>query len=220
MKKIALIMCIILILAVFSACGEVHKTLPDGQTELFSTDDEIYEAMTGAVEDGNYKSAVAYYNAGGAGAEKEDARDWYLYAMAMDEYNEYNCIGYPLDLLNEKVNEDFSPAKEKIEELRELAKEFDDIYTNDGRYVYICDGKIGTSVDTFVTDFLFCSYEIAIKDGEFYWTQHNADGTHTDLYTIKKENNQLVVTATENNDADIFSGTYDIHVAEMPLLCY
>ena len=220
MKKIALIMCFVLMISVFSACVSTEKSLPDGQTEVFSTDEEVYEAMTGAAEEGNYKSAVAYYSVGGAGAEKEDSRDWYLYAVAMDEHKEYNCIGYPLDLLSEKVNEDFEPAKEKIEELREQAKEFNDIYSNNGKYIYICDGKIGTSVDVLVSDFIFCAYEIAEKDGVFYWTEHKQDGTHTDLYTIEKEDNKLVVTATKDNTVDIFSGTYDIFVAEMPMLCY
>lgn len=236
MKKIALIMCLVLIISAFAACGK-NKTLPDGETELFNTEEEAYEAMTGAAEEGNYKSAIAYYGAfsngsngangtnsnigtGAAGADKQDVRDWYLYAMAMDAYNEYNCIGYPLDMLSEKINSDFEPAKEIIEELRNKTKDFNDIYYHDGKYVYICDGKIGTSVDTLITDFLFCAYEISIKDDVFFWTQHNQDGTHTDLYTIKKENNQLIVEATENNEQDIFSGTYDIFVAEMPMLCY
>ncbi len=219
MKKIALLLCFLFIISAFSACGE-KKPLPDGETEVFSTDEEIYEAMTGAAEEGNFKTAVAYYGTGGAGADKKDSRDWYLYAMAMDEYNEHGCIGYPLDLLCEKINSDFEPAKKMVDELRNQTKEFDDIYYFNGKYLYICDGKIGTSVETQVTDFLFCAYEISVKDGVFYWTERKQDGTHTELYTIKKENNQLIVEATENNEQDIFSGTYDIFVSEMPMLCY
>ncbi|MBR5232992.1 MAG: hypothetical protein IKW03_02160 [Clostridia bacterium] len=219
MKKIALLLCFVLIFTILSACSD-QKPLPDGETELFSTDEEIYEAMTGAAEEGNFKTAVAYYGTGGAGADKEDARDWYLYSLVMDEYNENGCIGYPLDMLTEKLNPSFSPAKKMVDTLKTQVSEFNGVYHMDGSYLYIYDGKIAVSIGTQITDYYFCAYEVSVKDGVFFWTERKSDGTHNDLYTITKNGGKVVVTPVEENKNDMYSGTYDPFNAEMPMLCY
>ena len=95
MKRVVSIILLILLISALTGCTE-------------TTDENSYEMMTGAAIDGNYSSALEYYNDGGA--DDPNAADWYFYSVAMNDYVANGCLGYSYDLLTKKCSPYFTFA--------------------------------------------------------------------------------------------------------------
>lgn len=219
MKRIFAVILVLSMLFCFASC-DAQKTGNETETTLFESDSEAYEAMTNAAKDGNYDDAIKYYNNGAAGADDADVINWYFYSMAMKEYEDYNCIGYPLDLLQNKVSEDFEPAKAAIGQLQTKVRELNGVYENTGVYLYIADGKLAISAGSQLSGTVFCNNEIVYKDEVCYFAERGQDGTHKLLYTIESVNGGIYLKATENAQDDLYSGTYFMIHSEFPTMVY
>ena len=65
------------------------------------------------------------------------------------------------------------------------------------------------SIGTHLSGSVFCNAEIAEKDGTLYYSDRKSDGTHINSYSVEKtEDGKLIITATADNNADIYSGEY------------
>ncbi len=221
MKKItALIICIATMLS-FSACKKADGGAEaESGTIAFESAEKAYEEMINAAAGGDYAKAVQCYNSGAAGVEDTDVVNWYFYSLAMAEYTENGCVGYPLTILEYNVNADFEPAKIAKGELMKQVRDYNGVYECSGVYLYIIDGKIGIGVGQHLTGTVFCNAEVAIKDGKAYYAERKADGSHELLYSIERQNNSIVITALESNTQDMYSGTYSVSPAEYPELIY
>lgn len=221
MKKLtALIICIIMAIG-FSSCNKADGGIEaESGSLVFENAEKAYEEMTNAAATGDFAKAVECYKAGAADTEDADVMNWYFYSLAMAEYTENGCVGYPLTILEYNINGDFAPAKTASNELMMKVRDFNGIYEFEGSYLYIIDGKIGIGVGQHLTGTVFCNAEVAIKDGKAYYAERKADGSHILLYSIERDNNTIVMTALESNTQDMYSGTYSVSPAEYPELIY
>lgn len=219
MKKFALVLCFAVIVGLFAACSDTAVG-SNGKTEAFSTADEAFEAMTGAAENGDYQAALECYTNGAADADEKDINNWYFYSLAMSEHEENGCVGYPMDLIYNRVSEDFDPAKTALGQLQKKVRILNGVYTFDEKYVYILDGKIAVSDGTRLSGIVFCDSEIAVNDGVFSWVKRNNDGSHETLYIIEMTDNGITLTLNEGSTDIGYAGAYTPVSAEYPELCY
>ena len=219
MKKIAIVLVLVLIVSLFAACSESEGTT-DIRTESFSTADEAFESMTGAIDAGDYQAAIDCYTNGAADADVRDLNSWYYYSLAMKEHTEHGCIGYPLDIIYNRVQEDFELGKTAYGEIQAKARMLDGVYTLNNNYIYISDGKIACSQDEKLTGIVFCDSEVALNDDVFTWVMRNSDGTHTTLYVIEYTEAGIKLTAAEGNENPVFAGEFAVTATEFPELCY
>lgn len=217
-RILALTLCIFAV-AGLSACG--NKT-PEEETGTvrFESLDEAYEAMTGAALEGDYRNAVRYYNSGAANAEKNDVRSWYLYSVAMENYEKDGCIGYPLDVLQNQVGESFFLSNAMIGTLQNESRNFNGCYFNGNYYLYLVDGKVAVSDMTELTVSVITDGELVKRNGVYYWAQHHADGDDTLLYTITSVDTGYELTAVEGATDSTYSGIYTPCALELPVLYY
>lgn len=230
MKKIKIIAAAILCLslAVFMpACSSTKTAEDETGTVHFESPDDAYEAMTGAAEEGNYADAVRYYASGAADADENDVLSWYFYSMAADKFENEGCIGYPLDLIQNKLGDDFHKADGLLGELQLAARSFNGTYENNGIYLYIYDGKIAAGFESQLTGSVICTDELVIRDKEYYWARHNTDGADELLYKLELNSNTVAVTvlgedkeAEDNTEIDMYAGSYSLVSAEMPEMQY
>ena len=223
MKKIISVMLIFAMLLTFAACGNNDVKVPTAD-ELVSVSAEeaeaLFEDMTDLAKDGKFDKAIDSYISGAAGATDEDLLNWYFYSLAMNEYEQNGCIGYPVTLLEYNTDEDFEPAQTALSELRMKAREFSGVYEFNDTYLYMLDGKVAMSVGTRITDMAFTSYELAYKNGDFFIMHRNTDGTHTKAYTMKYNGGILSIMATDDNIEDMYEGSYIRIQAEYPEIYY
>ena len=222
MKKIISVIMIFAMLLTFAACKNNEK-IPT-RDELVSVSpeeaEELFEDMTDLAANGKYDKAVENYVAGAAGAEDEELLNWYFYALAMNEYENYGCIGYPLTLMQYNIDEDFELGQNAITELSLKAREYNGIYHFNGTYVYMLDGKVAFSVGEQLTDIAFTSYELGYKAGKFFILKRNNDGTHEKVYSIDYNNGILSVFAVDENKEDMYAGSYVLMPGEYPEILY
>lgn len=219
MKRIiALIICACMLLC-FAAC-KAKPSSEEEMTKSFESAEKAYEEMTDAAAEGRFGEAVVCYNSGAADVNDTDVVNWYYYSLAMKEYEEHGCLGYPLNLLQYNVDADFQPAKSAMGELQTVCRDLNGAYENDGIYLYILDGKLAVSVGSQLTGTVFCDSELILKDDVFYYALRANDGTHTLLYTLEFVDNGLSVQPTEDNTDDMYSGVYAPIPAEYPELIY
>lgn len=222
MKKIiALFMCCVIVFCFASCKTDGNIVEEESDTVVFESPEKAYQEMVKAAKKGEYKKAVQYYNSGAADVGEPDLLNWYYYSLAMAEYTENGCVGYPLNLFQYYVSENFEPAKKAAEELKAVCPQLNGAYECNGMYIYIWDGKIATNVGVHLSGSIFCSAEIAEKDNKFYFVERKSDGTHNELYTVEMtEDRILVIDAVEGNTADIYSGEYVPMQAAYPELVY
>ncbi len=221
MKKSVIVLCVILVAVLFAACsaGE-NKGEYNGKTESFSDVNEAFESMSEAVDSGDYQAALECYENGAADADELDLNSMYFYSLAMNEYEQNGCVGYPLDILYNKPSDLFTPAKEAYEKLLAEVKPLNGAYCLDETYIYIIDGKIAVSDGGRLTGIIFCDSEIAVNDGEYSWVKRNADGTHETKYTIEVTEKGITLSAVKDSTDTTYAGEYKTVSAEMPELCY
>ena len=182
---------------------------------------EIFEAMKKAAADGEYTKALDLYKSGAADVANAEVLDWYYYSLAMAEYTQYGCIGYPVNLMQYYVGNSFEPAKKATEDMKSCCSMLNGIYEYAGRYLYVVDGKIAVSIGEHLSGSVFCNAAIAEKDGSFYYADRKSDGTHALIYTVEKtEEGNLVLTATADNKIDLYSGEYLPVGGSLPELIY
>lgn len=230
MKKIKIIAASILCfsLAVFMpACSSMKTAEDETGTVHFESPDEAYEAMTGAAEEGNYADAVRYYASGGADADEDDVLSWYFYSMAADKFENEGCLGYPLDLIQNKLGDDFHEADGLAGEIQLATRNFDGTYEDNGVYIYIYDGKIAASVGTQLTGGVICTDELVLRDKEYYWARHNTDGADELLYRLELSNDIITVIPLEESEAgesdaqeNVYAGSYSLVSTEIPEMYY
>ena len=221
MKKLIVVISVVLIAVLFAACSESdNKGSYNGKTESFSNADEAFESMSEAVDSGDYQAALDCYQNGAADADELDLNSMYFYSLAMNEYEENGCIGYPLDILYNKPSDLYTPAKEAYDRLLAEVKNLSGCYTLDETYIYIIDGKIAVSDGGRLTGIVFCDSEIAKNDGVYSWVRRNPDGTHETKYTIEVTDTGITLTAAEDSTDTAYAGEYKTVSAEMPELCY
>ena len=129
MKRIFTVILVISMLICLASC-DAQKTEYETETDLFASNHEAYEAMTNAASAGKYADAIKYYNNGAAGADDADVINWYFYSMAMKEYEEHNCIGYPLDIIQNKTDGNFEPAKAMLGQMQTVVRDLNGVYEN------------------------------------------------------------------------------------------
>ncbi len=216
MKKTALILAIIMLVALLGGC---KKSLDDGETALFDSADDAFEAMTDAIENGDYDDAVKYYNSGAADVDNPNITDYYFYSKAMSEYNEHGCIGYPLDLIS-NCGDFFDKKAETDKLLREKAEVFNGAYENNGKMIYILDGKIAVSNGERLSGIVFCTSELAEKNGTYFWIDRSPEGVHTLKYNFEVTDTGIKVNLAGDNTDETYVGDYSRITAEFPELCY
>lgn len=205
MKKIISILVCILLISALSGCTK--------------TDDNAYELMTQSALEGDFAAAVEYYNKGGADSGNSDVLDWYLYSIAMNDYTVNGCLGYSYDLLVNKCSSSFEKAKSKAAEIKALTTDFDGAYNCSMFYLYISEGKIAVNKGSHLTGTVYCTDELALKDGTYYWVNHSVDGEDTLLYTLTLTDSGITVTAVDEEN-NMYSGEYVPDNCEMPMLIY
>lgn len=212
--------CFLSILFVFllASCDAVKTQEEETGTVYFESADLALEAMTDAVLEGNYNDAIRYYNSGAADAQDDNVVNWYYYSMALGQEDD-GCIGYPLDLLQNRTGDYFELADEKIGELQLEARPFNGAYSNESFYLYIADGKIAVAYEH-LTGGVFCNGELVKQKDTYYWAEHSNDGADKLLYTITLTDSGLNLTAVEGAEDDLYAGTYTYVDAEMPELYY
>lgn len=215
----AILLCIVTAVSL-SACAAPGGNEDETGTVQFENADAAFEAMTGAVLDGNYQDAVRYYQSGAADADNADTLSWYYYSLAVNDYEKDGCIGYPLELLQDRIGDDFELADEKIGELQIAARNFNGVYTDGGFYIYIADGKIAVGDGEHLTGDVFCTGELVKKDGIYYWAEHNNDGADKLMYTVTLSDGGIYLAAVEGASDNLYEGTYQYTAAEMPVLHY
>ena len=222
MKKIvALIMCCVIAFCFSSCKADINTVEDESDTVAFETPEKAYKEMVKAAEKGDFKKAVKYYNSGAADVADADLLNWYYYSLAMAENEENGCVGYPVNLLQYNVSTDFEPAKKALDDLKSVCSNLNGAFECDGRYIYIFDGKIATSVGAHLFGSIFCNAEIAEKNDKLYFVERKSDGTHKELYTVEMtEDRILVIKAVEGNTADVYSGDYIPMQASYPELIY
>ena len=221
MKKLIVVISVVLIAVLFAACSESdNKGSYNGKTESFSNADEAFESMSEAVDSGDYQAALECYQNGAADAEDADLNSMYFYSLAMNEYEENGCAGYPLDILYNRTSDLFTPAKEAYDALLAEVTTLNGAYSLDETYIYIVDGKIAVSDGARLDGIIFCDSEIAVNDGAFSLVKRNSDGTHEIKYTIEKTETGIVLTAVKDSTDTSYAGEYQTVSAEMPELCY
>ena len=181
--------------------------------------DNAYEMMTDAAINGDYAAAIGYYDDGGAASGKTDVTDWYFYSMAMNDYITNGCLGYSYDLLSNKCSASFVIATQKATEIDALTENFDGAYRCGRNYLYISDGKIAVNNGSHLTGTVYCTDELAIKDGTYYWATHSVDGEDTLLYTLTLTDSGVTVTAVNESDT-MYAGEYVPDHSEFPTLIY
>lgn len=213
-KYISIIMSVILVFSL-TACSDGNDT-----HVRFENEQEAYEAMTGAIEEGDYEAAINYYNSGAADSAESDVVSQYYYSLAMYSYEEKGCLGYSSDLLSDKCSSLFEPAREAFGEIQLITRNFDGSYKNgDYYYLYFADGKIAIGDGGQLTDTVFCNSEIVKKDGKYYWAEHNTDGEDKLIYEITLTGNGITLTALEEGN-DMYAGDYTPFASEIPMLVY
>lgn len=205
MKRIISILACILLILALSGCTK--------------TDDSAYEMMTGEAIDGNYASALEYYNNGGADSGNADVVDWYFYSMAMNDCTVKGCLGYTYDLLVNKCSSSFENAKSKAAEIKALMTDFDGAYNCGMFYLYIFDGKIAVNNGSHLTGTVYCSEELVLKDDTYYWARHSVDGEDTLMYTLTLTDSGITVTAVDEAN-NMYAGEYVPDNCEIPKLIY
>lgn len=218
MKKSVSIILAITVLFAFAGCGAGELETENG-TVYFENSADAYEAMTDAIAEGEYENAEIFYNSGAADSD-DNASDWYYYALAKKEYEEFGCVGYPLDQLQNRLSYDFTEANEFTGEMQKLTRNLNGAYENTGVFLYLADGKIAVALGEAESEYIFTSSEIAIKDGVYYWVDRNSDGTHTYQYTIEVTEKGIYIEPTEDNTDDLYSGQYVISSSAIPVIYY
>lgn len=215
MKKIiAIIMSIILVFSL-AACSDSKSA-----DVKFENEQEAYEAMTGAVEEGDYEAAINYYNSSAADSSESDVVSLYYYSLAMYAYEEKGCLGYSADLLSDRCSSLFEPAQEAYGKIQLLTRALDGSYqSGDFCYLYFVDGKIAIGEGGQLTGTVFCNSEIVKKDNKYYWAEHNTEGEDTLIYEITLTDTGITLTAVDESN-DMYSGTYTPFAGEMPMLVY
>ncbi len=224
MKKVRIITALISVIMLsvcFASCDSGKITNEDETgTVHFESDDEAYEAMTGAALEGNFNDALRYYKSGGANADNSDVSDWYFYSMAVNDYNKKGCIGYSLDLLQNHVSMDFEQSDKIMGELQSAVRDYNGVYFNGDYYIYLSDGKIAVGEFVQLTDRTVTNGEIAVKDNVLYWAEHNVNGNDKLLYSIEITEKGLTLTAVEGAENAMYAGDYTPFAGEMPVLVY
>lgn len=218
MKKIIVICLCFIVIFAFAGCGAKELETENG-TVYFENSADAYEAMTDAIENGEYENAEIFYNSGAAD-EGIDASDWYYYSLAKKEYEENGCIGYPIDLLENRLSYKFTAADDFIGELRSKARNLNGAYGNSEVTIYFADGKIAVSASAANEEYIFTVSELAIKNGRYYWMDRNPDGSHICQYEIKVVDEGINISTADENTDDLYSGTYSLLPDEIPMICY
>lgn len=203
-KVISMIVCVVIVFA-FASCDKVQ--------------DNSYEMMTDAAIGGDYGAALEYYDKGGADSGKSDVADWYFYSLAMSNYATNGCLGYSYDLLNDKCSSSFAPAKEKAAEIIALTESFDGAYNCGMNYLYIKDGKIAVNNGSHLTDTVYCTDELVLKDSTYYWAKHSVEGEDALMYILTLTDTGITVTAVDESN-NMYAGEYVTDYCEFPDLIY
>lgn len=213
MKKFLALMMSFVVLICLTSCGTDRKTVH------FKNAQEAYEAMTDAVENGNYEDAIAYYNSGAADSGNSDVVNHYYFSVAMNDNEEKGCLGYPLDIIS-RCSDFFEPSKDAYGELQLLTRSLDGAYhCGQYYYLYFIDGKIAIGDGGQLTGSVYCDGELVCKDGTYYWAEHNTEGDDTLLYKIEITVNGITLTAVDETN-NTYEGQYTGFSAEMPILTY
>ncbi len=182
-------------------------------------DESAYEAMTDAAINGDYAAAIEYYDNGGAASGNTDVVDWHFYSVAMNDYITNGCLGYSYDLLKNKCSASFALSQQKAEDIYALIEDFDGAYNCGTYYLYINDGKIAVNNGSHLTGTIYCTDEIAYKDGTYYWAKHSVNGEDSLLYTLVLTDSGLTVTPVDES-GNMYSGEYVTDFCELPELIY
>ncbi|MCD7828496.1 MAG: hypothetical protein LUG85_08210 [Clostridiales bacterium] len=222
-KKLLALTAALLMIICLCACNSEKTQEDETATVHFDTVDEAYEAMTAAVKEGNYSDAVKYYYSGAVESDNGDTLNWYYYSKALDDYENDGCIGYPLDLLQNMIGDDFEGADEMISELQTIARYFDGVYYGgEGYFLYFSEGKIAVSIETELTGDVICDGELLYIDDEYYWAVHNVNGDDDIQYKIIITDTGLTIETAEKMDstATEYVGDYTYYQGELPILYY
>ena len=213
MKKIIILMLLTAAVMAFSSCA-------DNKAADMTDSDSAYEAMSVAVENGNFQEAMNHYENGAADSGEADINSLYYHAHAMTCYETKGCIGYAYDLISEKSADTSASAKASLEKLRVHTEIFDGVYQRGSYYyVYFSDGKIAIGDGVQLTGVQNCSGELVCIDNVYYWANHNNDDTDTLLYKLEMTDDSLLLTAVDGT-SDMYSGEYTRYPADMPELKY
>lgn len=209
MKKFILISLFMVLVCCFSACT-------GDKVDDMAAIDDAYESMSCAIENGDYNSAMEYYNNGASDSGNENAITLYYQALAMKGFAEKGCIGYSYDLITDKSE----GAYELQKKLNGHIAEFDGAYQSGSYfYVYFSDGKIAGKEGGQLQGETYCTGELVLIDNVYYWAKHNDSGADTLLYSVAKTSAGIKLTAVDSTN-NIFEGEYESFNAEMPGLKY
>lgn len=221
MKIISALLSAAVLAACLSSCTPNTGKEDESETYHFDSPNKAFEAMTDAVENGDYAAALDIYKNGAADADDYLLlNQYYNFSFAASDYTSKGCIGYPLDILSNKIDPNFDPAQKIHSEMYFDTRRFDGVYENSDIYIYFSDGKIAASVGTQITESVICTDELVKIGGEYFWAKHNQNGADELLYKLTVEEGNLTVAATESNTSDMFSGTYTAIHAEFPAMYY
>ncbi len=204
MKRVISIILLIILISALTGCTE-------------TTDENSYEMMTAEAINGNYLSALEYYNDGGA--DDPNSADWYFYSVAMNDYVAKGCLGYSYDLLTKKCSSSFTLANKKAAEIKDIVSGFDGAYKCGRNYLYIQNGKIAVNNGAHLLGNVYCTDEIAIKDGTYYWSTHSVDGEDVLRYKLTLTDSGVTVTAVDEAN-NMYAGEYVTDYSEIPELTY
>ncbi len=222
-RMCAIVFSLSLVLSICSCSANKVDEEEETATVHFDTNEEAYEAMTEAAKEGNYSEALKYYRSGAADANSSESLNWYYYAMSLDDYENDGCIGYPLDLLQNMLGDDFDEADAIISELQEIARYFDGAYYGgDGYYIYFSDGKIAVNAEVQITEATICTGELVYIDEVYYWADHVVNGDDNIMYVITITDTGFTLTAAEEfgSTETMYAGDYTYAQAEMPEVYY
>ncbi len=182
------------------------------------TANEYFEAMSDAVLQGDYNSAVELYEKGADSASSGNVTDVYFHALALKAYKENGCIGKALYYLS-LCSDEYKGAESLFNELSLHAEKFDGMYKNgDFYYLYITDGKIAIGEGHQLTGDNYASGELVFYENEYYWAAHGEDGINTLMYKLFSDNG--TVTVSECTENKTFSGVYTSFDGKQPMLFY
>lgn len=212
MKKIIVIACFVMVCFLSACTGNSAKDIEKAEN--------AYEAMSCAVDEGNWQKAMEYYDNGASDSGNENSADLYYHALAMKSFSEKGCLGQPYDLTAHKSSIRTQGSESIINQIRTHTEIFDGAYQRGSHfYVYFSQGKIAGKEAEQLSGEAYCTGELVVIEGVYYWAEHNDSGADTLLYLVEKTQNGIKLTAVDNSN-NIFEGEYQLYTTDMPQLKY
>lgn len=187
-------------------------------TVEFDSPEKAYEALSEAVENGDYKAAQIYYRSGAVEAKKEDTEKLYLYSKAKTAYDN-GCRGYAMEICEGADLAGYDKAQELYNNIIVDCRSYDGAYEANGNSLYFNGGKVFIGVAGTEHEMVFTNLELHSKDGKFYIAEHNKDGDVL-KYELSFSENNLILTSVEAQADESFEGTYSSVADDIPQMYF